>query len=155
MNDGERIAGFLMQGQCDFPEVFAETAPVEDPLDFREYPAAEIGYVRADYSGYRWYGQYFPCRNELRTDEFNRESQELYAGIVTRFGDLKMLREFCLPHPEAKTGTDEYGFYVNGKAADYQVKLIIREKDYNLYLHGFSKTPRQEGLEKKEKGDME
>lgn len=144
MSSEERIAGFLLEETSHFPEVFERTAPAEDSLDGREYPAAKIGHVRADYDGRRWHGQYFPCRNELRTEPFNVESQKIYGGLVTKFKNLDLLYAFCLKHPGARIGPYEYVFYISGEAADYQVRLINREKDYNLYLHGFAKT-RKEG----------
>lgn len=139
---GVKIGDFFMQEECDFSEVFLTMAPGEDTLDCREYPVTKIGHVRADYDGRRWYGQYFPCRDDLKTDAFKKESQEIYKEFVTKFKNLDLLRKFCLEHPESRIGQDEYNFFINGKAANYHLRIITRWRDYNLYLHSFSKTKR-------------
>lgn len=145
MDDKVMVAGFLLEETCDFLKVFKNTAPSGASYEHTAYPVAKIGHVRADFDGHRWLGQYFPCRDALKTAEFSAESQKIYNGLVTEFENLQQLRAYCMRHPEARVGPDEYNFYIYGDVADYWLRLITRSKDYNLYLHGFAKTDRNTG----------
>ena len=91
-------------------------------------------------NGDGWHENYFPCRGELWTKAFNRESQDIYRCLVTQFYNLEILREFCKGHPSSHVGENEYNFFMNGHAADYWIRFITRENDYNLYLKGYKKN---------------
>ncbi len=69
---------FELQETCNFPEVFRHCSIAPDSLSTSEMPDAQIGYIRAYHDGYQWQGQYFPCRNCLRTKAFDREPQDIY-----------------------------------------------------------------------------
>lgn len=71
---------------------------------------------------------------------FNRESQDIYGCLVTQIYSLDVLRKFCEEHSLAKAGENEYNFFMNGHAADYWIRFITRERDYNLYLKAFAKN---------------
>ena len=36
--------------------------------------------------------------------------------------------------------SDEFNFYLEGETCDFWVRLITREKDYNLYLNAYAKA---------------
>lgn len=112
----------------------------EASLSYREEPVSKIGYVRAYFDGHRWWGDYFPCRDSLKTEAFVKESQEIYKQIVETCPNLQALRLFFERHPAANSGDKEYSFYINGSAADYWVRFILREKDYNCYLYAYKKA---------------
>lgn len=130
---------YILKEKCDFEDVFEHIGEVADSLSGLEKPLAEIGYVRADYDGKQWWGNYFPTRNALRTNFYDKESQEIYSYLTTKFYNLEQLRLFYEKHPSAETATTEYCFYINGDIADYRVRLITREKDYNIYLYAYAK----------------
>lgn len=145
MVDKVMVAGFLIDETCDFLKVFENTAPLEAPYEYQIHPVAKIGYVRADFDGHRWWGQYFPTRDALKTTAFSAESQKIYNDFVAEFKNLHQLGEYCLKHPNAKISPDEYNFYISGEVADYWLRLTTRSGDYNLYMHGFVKTDRNTG----------
>lgn len=122
---------------CNFRDVFKTCSRPEDFLSSREEPVGKIGHVRAYFDGRQWWGDYFPCRDSLKTEPFVEESQKLYKQIVSEFPDLAALRLFCQKHPDSYWGDEEYNFYINGEVANYWVRFILREKDYNCYLNAY------------------
>ena len=125
---------FELQETCNFSEVFRHCSIAPDSLSLSEMPDAQIGHIRAYHDGYQWQGQYFPCRNGLRTKAFDSESQDIYYCLVTQLDTMEALRVFCGKYPLAKAGEEEYSFFMNGHAADYWIRFITRRGDYNLYL---------------------
>lgn len=39
----------------------------------------------------------------------------------------------------------EYSFFPEGASCDFWIRLITRERDYNLYLHAFAKEEDSRG----------
>ena len=111
---------FELKSTCNFLDVFEHCSEAPDSLS--------------------WQGNYFPCREELWTKAFHRESQDIYRCLVTQFNNLESLRKFCKAHPSSSVSDYEYNFFMNGHVADYWFRFITRENDYNLYLKGFAKN---------------
>lgn len=130
---------FEMKETCNFLDVFKHCSEAPDSLSSGKYPNAQIGHIRAEWDGYVWRGSYFPCRKELWTETFYRELRNIYCCLVTQFYNLEHLREVCKDHPSARVSESEYDFFMNGHVADYWIRFITRENDYNLYLKGFAK----------------
>ena len=131
---------FEMKETCNFLDVFEHCSEAPDSLSSGEYPDTQIGHIRAYWNQDGWNGSYFPCRGNLWTKAFNWESQDIYRCLVTQFYNLEHLREVCKDHPSARVGESEYDFFMNGHVADYWIRFITRENDYNLYLKGFAKN---------------
>lgn len=131
---------FEMKETCNFLDVFEHCSEAPDSLSSGEWPNAQIGHIRAYWNQNGWHGSYFPCRGKLWTEAFNRESQDIYRCLVTQLDNLERLRKFCEEHPSSCVCEDEYNFFMNGQEADYWIRFITREKDYNLYLKGFAKN---------------
>lgn len=130
---------FELLEKCNFSEVFEHRSKAPDSLSTLEQPDAQIGHIRAYYDGHVWQGSYFPCRNYLRTSAFDEELQNIYQCLVTQLHTLETLRVFCEKYPKAKVGENEYHFFMNGHAADYWIRFVTRNNDYNLYLKGYAK----------------
>ena len=131
---------FELMETCNFRDVFEHYSEAPDSLQSGKHPDAQIGHIRAYWNEDGWHGNYFPCRGELWTKAFNRESQDIYRCLVTQFYNLEILREFCKGHPSSHVGENEYNFFMNGRTADYWIRFIPRENDYNLYLKGYKKN---------------
>lgn len=109
---------FELMETCNFLDVFEHCSEAPDSLQSGQHPDAQIGHIRAYWNGEGWHGNYFPCRGELWTKAFNRESQDIYRCLVTQFYNLEILREFCKGHPSSHVGENEYNFFMNGHVAD-------------------------------------
>ncbi len=126
---------------CPFPEVFEEWEQPEG--SWNKVPRKKIGHIRADYQG-RWWNTVWPCHPDLATEEVKAEIDQVYEALTAEnaLKDLHTLTDFCKAHPEAcveRQFQSEYNFYLEGKTCNFWIRLITRERDYNLYLNAFAK----------------
>lgn len=128
--------------QCPFQETLDDTELV-DGCSF-PVPRLKIGHIRADHDGWRWHNTVWSCHSNLATPEICREIDRVYDKLTAAdaLKDLPALRRFCAEHMDAcidKEFQQEFSFFHVGKHCDFWVKLITREKDYNLYLNAYAK----------------
>lgn len=134
-----------LKPECSFTEIF-------DDLDEKTgEPKRKIGYMRADHNGYRWYNSVFPCHNDLCTAEIAHEIDYVYDRLIAdnAFRTLTEMQRYCYAHKDcavSKDTHDEYNFYFEGDHCLFWIRCIARFKDYNLYLHAFTKKPKGETL---------
>lgn len=129
--------------ECSFKEVFddieAETG----------YPKRKIGHMRADHDGLRWWNTVFPCHNDICTAEIATEIDYVYDHLTAdnAFRTLAEMKRYCSAHMDcavSKDNQDEYNFYLEGEYCLFWIRCITRPKDYNLYLHAFTKEQKGE-----------
>lgn len=131
---------------CNFDEVWETKAKGRDDISSSEQPAQKVGHLRADHDRYKWWPNYFPCNEHLKTPEVKSEMESVCAYLINDLFEgkdgLNKLFTFCDNHPaaEVKPDSNEYNFYVNGEYANFWVRLNKRHKDYNLYVHTFTKA---------------
>ena len=128
--------------KCPFPEVFEDTETVEG-CSFPE-PRRKIGHIRADYDGWRWYNTVWPCHEALATKEVCKEIDHVYEALTApeALKNFGVLQKFCADHMDAcisKEYGDEFCFYYVGTLCAFWIRLITREKDYNMYLNAYIK----------------
>lgn len=131
-----------LKTECPFPEVFEEWEYSED--GWNKVPRRKIGHIRADYQG-RWWNTVWPCHPALATKEIAAEIDRVYEALTAKdaLKDLDTLVRFCEAHPEACADPEfrqEYNFFLVGEACDFWIRLITRNRDYNLYLNAFTKN---------------
>lgn len=133
---------------CPFPEVF------EDVDDADAYgpgePHKKICHIRADYNDYRWWNTFWGCHCDLATPKMANEIDRIYEALTAKdaLHDLNALRRFCWSHPEAQASQEadeEFNFFLVGETCDFWVRLITREKDYNMYLNAYAKAENGQG----------
>lgn len=102
-------------------------------------PYSEIAYSRSDYDGYQWWTKWF-----LKGDKVGSPLSEEIDGFMnslfkmSEFQSLKSMRNARVnaePTSEATEWnlySETYGFYI-------WIRMITREKDYNLYVHYLGK----------------
>lgn len=134
---------------CPFPEVFEDVDDADGPG--KGEPRRKICHIRADHDDYRWWNTVWACHSDLATAEMKAETDRIYDELTASdaLRDLNALRQFCWSHPEAKVGAglaDEFNFYLTGKTCDFWVRLITRDKDYNMYLHAYAKAEDAQGV---------
>ena len=127
---------------CPFPEVFEDLEP--DGTAHEGDPRRKISHIRADFDKHRWWNTVWPSHWDLATDEVKSEMGRTYDALTASdaLNDLNALRRFCWYHPEAQTAPevgDEFNFYLVGETCDFWVRLITRDKDYNMYLSAYAK----------------
>lgn len=128
--------------KCPFPEVFEDAETVEG-CSFPEL-RRKIGHIRADYDGWRWYNTVWPCHEALATKEVCKEIDHVYEALTApeALKNFGVLQKFCADHMDAcisKEYGDEFCFYYVGTLCAFWIRLITREKDYNMYLNAYIK----------------
>lgn len=124
---------------CPFPMAFQE---IENPGEAMPRYRRELGYIRADYDGRKWYNTIQKVHENLDTPSMGHEIDAVYNMLISEhiFPDLKALRSFCANFPPACVNQDgDYDFYLEGDLCWYWLRLTTRDRDYNLYLHAFVK----------------
>ena len=134
---------------CPFPEVFEDVDDADGPG--QSDPHRKIAHIRADYDNYRWWNTVWPTHEDLATAEAKAEIDRTYEALTAddALHDLNALRRFCWSHPEAQSSPkadDEFNFYLVGETCDFWVRLITRDKDYNMYLNAYAKAERGQGV---------
>ena len=118
--------------QCPYPEL----------LNDKE---RQIGYIRGDHDGYRWWTTWWPSHLEFLTDGCKTELNGVLNHLIAHDfpNGVPDIVAFTNHYPQAAIGDPgwgEYSFFVDGRECGYWVRLITRYRDYNLYLYGFTKT---------------
>ena len=131
----------LMTGTCPFPQVFDNKDKTKD-----NRPESELAYFRCDYDGYRWWNTVWPVNKALETDDLIDEMDAVYDAFIAAFPTLASLRRYCKEHliTMGSTNTEYNAFLDLGGPGLYWLRLITREKDYNMYLHCYSKQAVEE-----------
>ena len=104
---------------------------------------SEMGFTRSDYDGRKWWTTPHPINENLRTPERMKEIDEITAAMQAAFPDLSSLEEFCILFAEDLRRDEEYNLYYNGQTANYWIRCVLRNRDYNLYIHSI--VPEKEG----------
>ena len=133
-----QLEGFVreLSRNCDFADSFANrTLSGRIP--------AEMGYTRSDYNGCRWWSSPFPVNEALRTPARAKELDFVTETMLKAFPTLRDLGDFCELFAEDLRQGNEYNLYCTGFFANYWIRAIIRERDYNLYIHSIVKPKKE------------
>lgn len=112
-----------------------------DRKNERGYSAAELGYFRCDYDGYKWWNTVWPINPELKSPELVTEFNSVLDSFYETFPTLDDLKSYChkhlLPHPSPI----EFNVWLDlGGPGYYWLRIRLIERDYNLYMHCISKA---------------
>ena len=118
---------------CPFTHVYDDKGP-----DGR--PASEIGYIRADFDGYRWWSSSWAVHPDLETPQILREFDAVCKAFFEAFPSLEALKEYCEKKTAQTPDPTEFNAYLNLEYGYYWLRMITREKDYNLYLRCYKRN---------------
>lgn len=135
---------YTLISDCNFEDVWEHNAPAPDALSSEDRPVKEVGYVRGDHDGHRWWTKFFISRSELITDEIRGEINRLAADILETepiSKGIPGIRKFCAEHPDPLQdgSAKRCSYFYEGAAANYWIEFLDRPKDYNLYIHVYVK----------------
>lgn len=128
---------------CGFKEVFDQPrrAVWGHPNGF---PMSELCYVRADHNGYRWHNTWTDCQDKPDDPALLRELDDFYNSLIElpEFKNLSALRKTCRCYAEqpAEDDPNTYNLFAETPHFHVWLRLITRERDYNLYGHFFYKN---------------
>lgn len=108
-----------------------------------------IGYLRADMDtdGNGFFSTWFGVRDDLKTDEFKQELDEVinalrtgkeYDGVLR---SRSSLAQYCHGHRQAQMedGEERYGFRIDTEKHSYLLRLTPTAGEYNLYCYCYKK----------------
>lgn len=129
----------LLRG-CRFQNIFSgpkKTLPLNSVL----YPASLIAYSRSDYDGYKWWTAWFPGQEEKVLPEVASEIDAFMDALfaLPEFKTLWSMRRACKLYAEPTAEKTEYNLYSETEHLYIWLRLITREKDYNLYVYFYDK----------------
>lgn len=122
----------------------------EDKYTFRQSAQISmqtglIGHLRADMDtdGNGFFSSWFDFREELKTDEFKAEFDEVINSLREE-GDIlhnrRALAKYCYCTPQSRMQEEPgyYGVRVDTEKYAYLLRLNPDRGEYNLYCYGFS-----------------
>lgn len=113
---------------------------------FNNDSKAMVGYLRADFgqNGYEFYSTFFNKNDDLITDEFRKEFNEVVNTLrATILRDRYSLRSTMTQNPNCKIDTDtgtSSGVFVETEKFEYAVRLIGDSGNYDFYIHCYDKS---------------
>lgn len=140
-------AGAALVPTCGFSHIF--TGPQKKfPLSSLNHPVSELAYSRSDYDGCKWWTTWHLCQGERATGALAEEIDDFQTSLLAlpEFQTLRSLRRMCRNYAERTTEPTEFNLYAETGLLYLWLRLITRERDYNLYCHFYQKDgkPRTE-----------
>lgn len=134
----------MLVSTCGFSEVFEQ--PRREAWGHPNgFPVSELCYARADYDGYRWHTTWTRCQDLPKDAALIGEVNGFYDALLAlpEFQNLHMLRKMCKTCAElvAEEDPNTYNLFAETPHFHVWLRLITREKDYNIYCHYYYKEP--------------
>lgn len=123
---------------CGFKEVFQHVA---SEIKNTSRPGNELVYSRSDYNGYKWWTTWFPCQKEPLAPQLIEEIDQFHMALFQRpeFKTLSAMKQLCLSCAEPTSDRSEFNLYSQTAHLNIWLRLITRNRDYNLYIHFYQK----------------
>ena len=126
---------------CNFQRVFSgskKTLPLNSVL----YPASLLAYSRSDYDGYQWWTTWFHGQEEKALPEVAYEMDAFMDALfaLPEFKTLRSMKRTCKLYAEPTAEQTEYNLYSETEHLYIWLRLITRERDYNLYVYFYDRN---------------
>lgn len=123
---------------CNFGHIFESQK--SEAHNGTQHPVNLVAYSRSDYDGYRWYTTWFDGPAGRPSEELVKEIDAFQNALfelpeMVSLTAMNRLHFFAEPTNE-KT---EYNLYSETEHFHIWLRLIYRQKDYNLRVHYYSK----------------
>ncbi len=104
-------------------------------------PVSEVVYSRSDYDGRKWWTTWHPMQEERTPSEKAHEIDSIMDTLLElpEFKTLRALHRTCQLYAEPTSEPTEFNLYGESPGFYLWLRLITRERDYNLYVHFYSK----------------
>lgn len=132
----------ILAPTCSFGHIF-DGPKKTIPLHSIERPVSEVVYSRSDYDGSRWWTRWIPCQEEKVPSDLAEEVDSFHNTLFSlpEFRTLYDMRAMCRPCAEMATERNCTEFNLYSKTEHFYIwlRLIIRARDYNVYVHYYLK----------------
>ena len=125
---------------CVFTEIFSGARKTL-PLSGARYPASLVAYSRSDYDGWRWWTTWFPDEEMRPAPELGQEIDAFQSQLLAlpEFKTLRAMKRMCRLYAQPTNEPTEFNLYAETEHFHIWLRLITRERDYNLYTYFFAK----------------
>ena len=127
-----------VSAECDFLHIFQKTKPV--PFSSQPIPECQVVYSHSDYDGYRWHTTWHDCQEEKPAPELVKEIDAFHNALfqMPEMKSLDTMRLLCVDAQPTSDST-EYNLYSETEHIHIWLRLITRNRDYNMYCKFFQK----------------
>lgn len=136
---------------CEFQKVFDEPTR---PTWFNSMgePVSKLTHSRSYLHSGRWYTSWFECGEKPKDRGLLAEIDGFHTAILAmpEFENLYSMEDFCRNCAERTSDPTEFNLYSATPHFYVWLRMITRERDYNLYCHFFYKDGRAEAQVKRE-----
>ena len=125
---------WVLTPRCSFYPIYLNTS--EDNMG-RKSPVTELAYSRSDYDGRKWWTTWFTAHEELKTPDRIKEIDQFMEALfqMPEMASLNTMRRMCRVYAEPTSEATEANLYCETERFHVWLRLITRERDYNLYVH--------------------
>ena len=125
---------------CAFTEIFYGARKTL-PLSSARYPISLVAYSRSDYDGWRWWTTWFPDEEMRPAPELGQEIDAFQSQLLAlpEFKTLRAMKRMCRLYAQPTNEPTEFNLYAETEHFHIWLRLITRERDYNLYTYFFAK----------------
>ena len=125
---------------CAFMEIFSGAWKTL-PLSSARYPISLVAYSRSDYDGWRWWTTWFPDEEMRPAPELGQEIDAFQSQLLAlpEFKTLWAMERMCRLYAQPTSVHTEFNLYAETAHFHIWLRLITRERDYNLYTYFFAK----------------
>ena len=141
LTEMERGPGPVLIPECGFQAIF-DGPQKAVPLSGVKHPVSELVYSRSDFDGRKWWTAWFHCSEEPVKKELASKVDDFQNALfkLDEFRSLRELRHMCRLYAEPTSQPDEFNLYSETNHFYIWLRMITREKDYNLYVHYYLKA---------------
>jgi hypothetical protein len=105
------------------------------------FQGKRILHSRCDHDKYRWFTSWFTDERDYpERISVGEEATKITFDVLRLFPNgLRQMREMFNSGEVDKVSEDEGNLYYFGEKANYWIRLITRQGDYNLYVFAYEK----------------
>ncbi|MBQ7769431.1 MAG: hypothetical protein IJ403_11215 [Oscillospiraceae bacterium] len=123
---------------CNFKHIFENAKSTSH--SGTQHPENLVAYSRSDYNGYRWYTTWFDGPAGRPNSELVKEI-DAFQNALFELPEMESLTAMDRLHffAEPTSETMEYNLYSETEQFHIWLRLIYRQRDYNLRVHYYLK----------------
>jgi len=135
----------VLRQECVFQRVF-DGPKKTTPLSNWPVPESKVLHCRADYDGHKWWRTWHPCHDAPLGDDLCAEINDFSDSLMKlpEFENLDTLRFFCKENAAPTSERTEFNLYSETEHFFIWLRMITRERDYNLYVSFYMKRTTSE-----------
>ena len=126
---------------CSFEQIYAGEKKTL-PLSSVEYPVSLIAYSRSDYDGRQWWTNWFGREEDRPSMELMQEIDGFQNALLElwEFQSLRSMTRMCRIYAQQTSEKTEFNLYSETEHFNIWLRMITRERDYNLYVYYYLKN---------------